>query len=48
MMDQKQDIASFISKIIDKNYASANKELTAVVNAKLRTRVAKAKQKNLF
>ena len=48
MMDLKQDIANFISNVVDKNYAAANKDLKAVVEAKLKERVAKAKKKNLF
>ena len=47
-MDQKQDIKSFISNVVDKNYAAANRNLQSVVNAKLKERVAKAKKKNLF
>ena len=47
-MDQKQDIKSFISNVVDKNYAAANSSLQSVVNAKLKERVAKAKKKNLF
>jgi hypothetical protein len=47
-MAQKKDIANFISNIVDNNYASANKDLKAVINAKLKERVAKAKNKNLF
>ena len=45
-MDQKQDIKNFISNVVDKNYAAANKNLQSVVNAKLKERVAKAKKKN--
>ena len=47
-MAQKQDIKTFISNVVDKNYAAANKNLLSVVNAKLKERVAKAKKKNLF
>ena len=47
-MDQKQDIKSFISNVVDKNYAAANKDLQSVVEAKLKERIAKAKKKNLF
>ena len=47
-MDQKQDIKTFISNVVDKNYAAANKNLLSVVYAKLKERVAKAKKKNLF
>ena len=36
MMEQKKDIKSFINNIIGKNYAAANKELKAVVEAKLK------------
>ena len=48
MMDQKQEIKSFVSNIIDKNYAAANKDLKAVVEAKLKTSIAKATKQNLF
>lgn len=47
-MAQKQDIKNFISNVVDKNYAAANSNLQSVVNAKLKERVAKAKNKNLF
>ena len=47
-MDQKQDIKTFISNVVDKNYAAANKDLKAVVEAKLKQRIAKANKKNLF
>ena len=47
-MDQKRDIKTFISNVVDKNYAAANSNLQSVVNAKLKERVAKAKKKNLF
>ena len=48
MMDQKQQIKSFVSNIIDKNYASANKDLKAVVESKLKNSIEKATKKNLF
>ena len=48
MMEQSTNIASFISDVADKNYAAANQKLAAVVEAKLKQRIAKAKKKNLF
>tara|TARA_Y100001963_G_C6423483_1_gene283781 strand:- start:56 stop:202 length:147 start_codon:yes stop_codon:yes gene_type:complete len=48
MMEQKKDIKGFISNIINKNYAAANKELKSIVEAKLKAKVAEAKKKNLF
>ena len=47
-MEQNKDIINFISNIVDKKYATANKNLKAVVEAKLKERIAKAKKKNLF
>ena len=44
----EKDITNFISNVVDKNYAAANKDLTAVVEAKLKERIAKANKKNLF
>tara|TARA_R100000458_G_C8254939_1_gene231198 strand:+ start:1319 stop:1474 length:156 start_codon:yes stop_codon:yes gene_type:complete len=48
MMDQKQQIKSFIGNIIDKNYASANKDLQSVVETKLKEKIAQATKKDLF
>ena len=48
MMDRKQEIKDFISHIIDKDYASANKSLRSIVEGKLKQKVAKAKKKNLY
>ena len=48
MMDQKQQIRSFVSNVIDKNYAAANKDLKAVVNEKLKKRIARSTKNNLF
>ncbi len=47
-MDQKQEIKSFISNIIDKNYANANKDLIKIAEAKIKAKIEKAKTKNLF
>jgi hypothetical protein len=48
MMDRNKQIKSFISNIIDKNYAAANKELKGVVEGKLKEKIAKATKKDLF
>lgn len=48
MMDQSQQIKSFVSNIIDKNYAAANKELKAIVESKLKANIKKATKQNLF
>lgn len=48
MMDQKQQIRSFVSNVIDKNYAAANKDLKAVVNEKLKKRIERSTKNNLF
>ena len=47
-MDRNKQIKSFISNIIDKNYASATTELKAVVEGKLKEKIAKATKKDLF
>ena len=47
-MAKDNDITNFISNVVDKNYAAANKDLQSVVEAKLKERIAKAKKKNLF
>jgi len=47
-MEQNKDITNFISNVVDKNYAAANKDLQSVVEAKLKEKIAKAKKKNLF
>jgi|19_taG_2_1085344.scaffolds.fasta_scaffold00161_19 hypothetical protein len=48
MMDQKQQIKSFISNIIDKNYAAANTDLQSVVESKIKQKIAKSAKKQLF
>jgi hypothetical protein len=48
MMDQKQQIRSFVSNVIDNNYAAANKDLKAVVESKLKISIEKSTKKNLF
>ena len=48
MMDRNIEIKSFISNIIDKNYADATKHLKAVVESKIKQRIAKATKKDLF
>tara|TARA_X000001382_G_scaffold126323_1_gene112836 strand:- start:242 stop:388 length:147 start_codon:yes stop_codon:yes gene_type:complete len=48
MMDQKQQIRSFIANIIDKNYATAHKNLKSVTDAKIKERITNAKKKDLF
>ena len=48
MMDRKQQIKSFISNIIDKNYAAANKNLRRVAESKIKEKIAKATKKDLF
>ena len=48
MMDQKSHIKSFISNLADKNYATADKILKAVVEAKIKDKIAKTTKKNLF
>ena len=47
-MDRNKQIKSFISNIIDKNYAGATTALKAVVEAKLKQKIAKATKKDLF
>ena len=47
-MDRNKQIKSFISNIIDKNYAAANTDLKTVVEAKLKNKIAKAIKKDLF
>ena len=48
MMDRKQQIKSFISNTIDKNYAAAGTDLKSIVEAKLKEKIAKATKKDLF
>ena len=48
MMDRNKQIKSFISSIIDKNYAAATAELKSVVESKLKEKIAKATKKDLF
>ena len=48
MMDQKQQIRSLVSNVIDKNYAAAKKDLKVVVNEKLKKRIARSIKNNLF
>jgi len=48
MMDRNKQIKSFISNIIDKNYAVATTELKSVVESKLKQKIAKATKKDLF
>ena len=48
MMDQNKQIKSFISNIIDKNYANATADLKSVVAEKLKQKIAKATKKDLF
>ena len=48
MMDQKQQIRSLVSNVIDKNYAAANKDLKAVVSEKLKKRIERSTKNNLF
>ena len=48
MMDRNKQIKSFIGNIIDKNYAAATTELQAVVEGKLKEKIAKATKKDLF
>ena len=48
MMDRNIQIKSFISNIIDKNYATATKNLKEVVEGKIKERIAKATKKDLF
>ena len=47
-MDRNKQIKSFVSNIIDKNYASASKNLKSVVEDKLKQKIAKATKKDLF
>ena len=47
-MDRNKQIKSFVSNIIDKNYASASKNLKSVVEDKLKEKIAKATKKDLF
>lgn len=47
-MDQKSQIKSFISNIAKKDYAAANKNLQAVVEAKIKEKIAKQTKNNLF
>ena len=48
MMDRKQQIKSFISNIIGKNYAAANTDLKSVVESKIKDKIAIAAKKQLF
>ena len=48
MMDRNKQIKSFISNIIDKDYAAATIELKTVVEGKLKEKIAKATKKDLF
>jgi|TARA_Y100000296_G_C5016166_1_gene177521 ribosomal protein S3AE len=48
MMDRNKEIKSFISNIIDKNYAEASKHLKSVVEGKIKEKIAKATKKDLF
>ena len=48
MMDRNKEIKSFVSNIIDKNYAAASKHLTSVVEGKIKQKIAKATKKDLF
>ena len=47
-MDQKPYIKSFVSKVIDKDYASANKDLKKIAEIKIKEKIAKAIKKDLF
>jgi len=47
-MDAKPYIKSFVSNIIDKNYVSASRDLSTVVEAKIKQKIAKATKKDLF
>ena len=47
-MDRNKQIKSFVSNIIDKNYASASKNLKSVVEGKIKEKIAKATKKDLF
>ena len=47
-MDRNKHIKSFISNIIDKNYAVASKHLKSVVEGKIKQKIAKATKKDLF
>ena len=47
-MYQNIQIKSFISNIIDKNYAAATKDLKTVVESKIKKQISKAKKKDLF
>ena len=47
-MDRNKQIKSFISNIIDKNYAAANTDLKSVVDSKLKQKIATAVNKQLF
>ena len=48
MMDQKQQIRSLVSNVIDKNYAASNKDLKVVVSEKLKKRIERSTKNNLF
>ena len=41
-MNHKNQIASFIKHVVDKNYSIANSTLQAVINEKLKQRIQKA------
>ena len=47
-MDRNNQIKSFVSNIIDKNYAAASKDLKSVAEGKIKQKIAKAAKKNLF
>jgi len=44
-MEQKQNLIQFIKNVSKEDYAKANSHLTAVVNEKLKARIAAANQK---
>ena len=48
MMNRNKQIKSFISNIIDKDYAAASTKLKAVVESKLKEKIVKATKKDLF
>ncbi len=48
MMDRNKEIKSFVSNIIDKNYAAATVELKSVIESKLKEKISKATKKDLF
>jgi hypothetical protein len=45
---QESNIDSFITSVFTKNYAAANKYLTAAISDKIKNRVAKAATQPLF